>query len=94
MGFLHTHTFPELEFENHKILRSRPRCTWEDNIRMDFREMGVNAGNWVDSAQDRDLMESPCECGIEPTDSMPWSCIVLMGWSFVPNALRPFQDLL
>ena len=26
----------------------------EDNIRMDLEEIGINAGNWVDSAQDRD----------------------------------------
>ena len=32
----------------------RPRCIWEDNIRMDLEEVAINAGNWVDSAQDRD----------------------------------------
>ena len=32
----------------------RPRRRWEDNIRMDFEEIGINAGNWVYSAQDRD----------------------------------------
>ena len=32
----------------------RPRRIWEDNIRMDHEEIGINAGNWVDSAQDRD----------------------------------------
>ena len=26
---------------------------WEDNIRMDLKEIGINAGNWVDSVQDR-----------------------------------------
>ena len=31
----------------------RPRRRWEDNIRMDLEEIGTNAGNWVDSAQDR-----------------------------------------
>ena len=31
-----------------------PRRRWEDNIRMDIEEIGINAGNWVDSAQDRD----------------------------------------
>ena len=31
----------------------RPRRSWEDNIRMDLEEIGINAGNWVDSAQDR-----------------------------------------
>ena len=32
----------------------RPRNTWEDNIRMVLEEIGINAGNWVDSAQDKD----------------------------------------
>ena len=31
----------------------KPRRRWEDNIRMDFDEIGINADNWVDSAQDR-----------------------------------------
>ena len=31
----------------------RPKRRWEDNIRMDLEEIGFNAGNWVDSAQDR-----------------------------------------
>ena len=30
----------------------RPRRIWEDNIRMDLEEIGINAGNWVNSAQD------------------------------------------
>ena len=37
----------------------RPRRRWEDNIRMDFEEIGMNAGNWVDSAQDRNYWRSP-----------------------------------
>ena len=31
----------------------RPRRRWEDNIRMDLEEIGINAGNWVDLDQDR-----------------------------------------
>ena len=31
----------------------RPRRKWEDNIRVDLEEIGFNAVNWVDSAQDR-----------------------------------------
>ena len=31
----------------------RPRRRWEDNIRMNLEEIGINAENWVDSAQDR-----------------------------------------
>ena len=26
----------------------RPRRGWEDNIRMDFKEIGINMRNWVD----------------------------------------------
>ena len=29
----------------------RPRSRWEDNIKMDLEEIGINAGNWVDSTQ-------------------------------------------
>ena len=31
----------------------RPRRRWEDNIRINLEEKGISAGNWVDSAQDR-----------------------------------------
>ena len=31
----------------------RPRRRWQDNIRMDLEEIGINAGNWLDSAQNR-----------------------------------------
>ena len=32
----------------------RSRHRWEDNIRMHLEEIGINAGNWVDSAHDKD----------------------------------------
>ena len=47
-------------YKNSNLLLRR---RWEDNIRMDLEEIGISAGNWVDSAQDR-------ECGIEPTGSI------------------------
>ena len=37
-----------------KRVLGRPRRRWEDNIRMDLEVIGINAGNWVDSAEDRD----------------------------------------
>ena len=36
----------------------KPRRREEDNIRMDLEEIGINADNWVDSAQDRIIRES------------------------------------
>jgi hypothetical protein len=32
----------------------RPRCRWEDNIRMDLRELGWDGMDWIDLAQDGD----------------------------------------
>ena len=48
----------------------RPRRRWEDNIRMDLEEIGINAGNWVNSAQDRNYWRALCQCGIEPQGSI------------------------
>ena len=31
----------------------RSRRRWEDNIRMNLEEIDINAGNWFNSAQDR-----------------------------------------
>jgi hypothetical protein len=31
----------------------RPRRRWEDIIRMDLQERGINKRNWADSGQDR-----------------------------------------
>ena len=36
-----------------KRLLGRPKRRWQDNIRMDLEEIGINAANWVDSAKDR-----------------------------------------
>jgi hypothetical protein len=33
----------------------RPRCKWEDNIRMDLREIGWECVDWIHLAQDKDL---------------------------------------
>ena len=35
-------------------LLGRPRRRWEDNIRMDLKEICINKRNWIDSIQDRD----------------------------------------
>ena len=32
----------------------RPRRRWEDNIRIELKEIGVSTRNWVDSAHNRD----------------------------------------
>jgi hypothetical protein len=38
--------------EGKKPLR-RPKRRWEDNIKMDLREIGISEANWIQLAQDR-----------------------------------------
>ena len=44
----------------------RPRRRWEDNIRVDLKEICINMRNSVDTAKDMNCLESPFECGIVP----------------------------
>jgi hypothetical protein len=36
----------------------RPRCRWEDNIKMDVQEVGGGCGDWIKLAQDRDRWQT------------------------------------
>ena len=42
----------------------RPRRRWEDNISMHLEEIGINASNWVGSAQDRDYWRALVNAGL------------------------------
>jgi hypothetical protein len=37
-----------------KRLIGRPRCRWEDNIKMDLQEVGCEDMDWIDLSQYRD----------------------------------------
>jgi hypothetical protein len=43
-----------LFFDNFCVILVRPRCRWEDTIKMDLREVGWGDIDWIDMAQDRD----------------------------------------
>jgi hypothetical protein len=32
----------------------RPRCRWEDNIKMGLQDVGCGNMDWIENAQDRD----------------------------------------
>jgi len=36
-----------------KKLLGRPRPRWEDNIKLDLREIGIDGANWIQLVQDR-----------------------------------------
>jgi hypothetical protein len=42
----------------------RPRCRWEDNIKMDIREVGWEDMNWIELAQDRDRWRALVNAGM------------------------------
>ena len=44
----------------------RPRRRWEDNIRMDLKEIGNNTRNWVDLTQDRDYWRALVNAALNP----------------------------
>ena len=53
----------ELSRNAHRVLVGRPerkrplgrlQQRWEDNIKMDLREVSPDAGDWIDLAEDRD----------------------------------------
>jgi hypothetical protein len=41
-----------------KRLLGRPNHKWEDSIKMDFREIGIDGANWMQLAQDRILWQA------------------------------------
>ena len=56
-----------------KRLLGRSRRRWEDNIRMDLEEMGIIAGNWVDSVQGRNYWRTLVNATL---NLVQWSSLV------------------
>ena len=50
----------------------RPRRRWEYNIRIDLEEIGINEGNWVDSAQDRNYWRDLVNAELNLRIHKPW----------------------
>jgi hypothetical protein len=56
-----------------KRLLGRPRCRWEDGIRMDLRETGFGGVNWIRLAQDRDWWQAAVSAVMNVRVLTPWS---------------------
>jgi hypothetical protein len=41
-----------------KRLLGRPRCRWEDNIKIDLRQIGWGGMDWINLAEDRDQWQA------------------------------------
>jgi hypothetical protein len=53
--------------------QGRPRCRWEDNIKMYFGEIEWGVMDWIHLAQDRDQCLGSCKDGNEPSGSIKCS---------------------
>jgi len=52
----------------------RPRRRWEDNIKMDFQEVGGGYGDWMELAQDRDRWRAFVSMGSKNAGNFLTSC--------------------
>jgi hypothetical protein len=59
-----------VEKPERKRLLARPRRRWEDNIKMDFQEVGCGGIDWIELALDRKQVGETYECGNEPSGSI------------------------
>jgi hypothetical protein len=60
----------------------RPRRRWEDNIRMDCREIGWGGMDWIHLAQDRDQWRA-----LVNTVILEW----LRNWRFLKKGSAPWS---
>jgi hypothetical protein len=51
----------------------RPRRRWEDEIRMDLREIGLEGVDWIRLAQDRDRWQAVVSAVMSLRVLAPWS---------------------
>ena len=56
----------------------RPRRRWEDNIKMDLREVGCDPEEWIYLAEDRDQWERLCKGGNEPPGYLKANYLVII----------------
>ena len=49
-----------------------PRRRWEDNIRIDFKEIDINTKKFDCFDSGKGLLETYCECGIETSGSLSY----------------------
>jgi hypothetical protein len=61
----------------------RPRRMWEDNIKMDLREIGWGGMEWIDLAQDRDQWRALVKCW----DILEW----LHNWRLFKKGSAPWS---
>jgi hypothetical protein len=65
----------------------RPRCRWEDNIRMDLREKQWGGMDWIDVAQDRDQWRVLVNTVMNLREILEW----LSNWRLLKKGSAPWN---
>jgi hypothetical protein len=70
----------------------RKRRRWENNIKMDLRDIEWGGMNWIDLTQDRDQWRARCEHGNEPSGSIKcWEILErLQNWRLLKKDSAPW----
>ena len=68
-----------------KMFSGRPRQRWEENIRIDLTEIGINTRSWVESAQDRDWWSALISAALKL--QVPEAMDIVLCWLISVNFL-------
>jgi hypothetical protein len=63
----------------------RPRRRWEDGIRMDLREIGLEGCGLDSTGSGQGLVAGCCECGDEPSGSCATELVSILTVASVTN---------
>jgi len=84
-----------------KRLMGRPRSRWEDNIKMDFQEVGGGCGDWMEFAQDRDrwraLVSTVINLRVPKMPGMSWLAVEPVSFSrriLLHGVYFPFREVI
>ena len=79
----------------------RPRRRWEDNIKMDFQEVGGGCGDWMEFAQDRDrwraLVSTVINLRVPKMPGMSWLAVEPVSFSrriLLHGVYFPFREVI
>ena len=69
-----------------------PKCSWEDTIRINLKEISISRKNWVDSAQDRNYWRALMNAILIVLVHEPWSYYYFIWVCLLHFLLHSFID--
>ena len=74
----------------------RPRRRWEDNIKMDLREVGCDAGDWISISSRWGAIPDLCKSGNEPPNFLNanWYSRSIVAYRYSIPLIRLFEVII